>query len=144
MFFNNIVAAAVANRSHKLEESHLTVKLVKKEKPRPTRAIECHEEEGELPSATIEVSNINPKTSEDTLEMYFESKRFGGGPIVSKTLQDGAATITFEDPIGNYRHHIIVFNDYCYIVISIPVYSFTIMYVHYFCQKLHLFKESIL
>ena len=92
----------MANRSHKLEESHLTVKLVKKEKPRPTRSIECHQEEGELPSATIEVSNINPKTSEDTLEMYFESKRSGGGPIISTTLKDDTARITFEDPIGNY------------------------------------------
>ena len=65
--------------------------------------LRSEDEGGEIPSSTVEVSNINPKTSEETVEMYFESKRFGGGPVVSTALKDGTAAITFEDPTGNYN-----------------------------------------
>ena len=64
--------------------------------------LRSEDEGGEIPSATVEVSNINPLTSEEMVEMYFESKRSGGGPIVSTVLKDGTAVITFEDPTGNH------------------------------------------
>ncbi|XP_072026437.1 protein mono-ADP-ribosyltransferase PARP14-like [Amphiura filiformis] len=50
-------------------------------------------------TATVEVSHIQPRTSEETVVMYFESKRkSGGGPILDIKLNQGTATITFENP----------------------------------------------
>ena len=49
---------------------------------------------------SIEVSNINPATGLDSLELHFESEKFGGGSIEKTDYHDqqrGLAIITFED-----------------------------------------------
>ena len=52
---------------------------------------------------TIEVRGINTFTTDDAIEMFFESKRrSGGGPVekVTRDTDSNVTYVTFEDPLG--------------------------------------------
>ena len=52
---------------------------------------------------TIEVRGINTSTTNDAIEMFFESKRRSGGDTVKKMTRDtdnNVTFVTFEDPLG--------------------------------------------
>lgn len=67
-------------------------------------SVEVMEEEEEPALTTIVIDGITSKIDEDTLEMYFSSrKKSGGGEIESGSVQiDGTkGYVTFCDPQGN-------------------------------------------
>ena len=52
---------------------------------------------------TIEVGGINTSTTDDAIELFFESKRrSGGGPVekVTRDTDNNVTYVTFEDPLG--------------------------------------------
>ena len=52
---------------------------------------------------TIEVRGIITSTTDDTIELFFESKRrSGGGPVekVTRHTDNNVTYVTFEDPLG--------------------------------------------
>ena len=52
---------------------------------------------------TIEVRGINTSTTDDGIELFFESKRrSGGGPVekVTRYTHNDVTYVTFEDPMG--------------------------------------------
>ena len=52
---------------------------------------------------TIEVRGINTFTTDDAIELFFESKRRSGGGPVEKMTRDtdnNVTYVTFEDPLG--------------------------------------------
>ena len=54
---------------------------------------------------TIEVSGIEPTTTDDAIEMFFESKRRSGGGTIEHVHRDKnncVAHVTFEDKKGQY------------------------------------------
>ena len=53
-------------------------------------------------TASILVSGISNDTTHDAIELYFESSRYGGGPVerVDFIPQDGKAVVVFQDPKG--------------------------------------------
>ena len=53
-------------------------------------------------SAGIVVSGISNHTTHDAIELYFESRRCGGGPVerVEFTPKGGRAVVVFQDPKG--------------------------------------------
>jgi hypothetical protein len=54
-------------------------------------------------SKSIQVLNINPSSSRDTIELFFESRKVNGGTIENIDYHDpehGLADITFEDETG--------------------------------------------
>ena len=71
-------------------------------------------------SATVEVSHILSKTSEDTVVMYFESRRSGGGPVLDIKMNQGSALVTFEDPAGKSEVQISIekANKHLYIILG--------------------------
>ena len=61
------------------------------------------EDEVDFPTRAIEVSGYKPTTHRDTLMMYFENRKSGGGEIADFAINDNknTATISFVDPSGN-------------------------------------------
>ena len=53
-------------------------------------------------STRIVVSGISDNTTHDAIELYFESRRYGGGPVerVEFTPKSGNAVVVFQDPKG--------------------------------------------
>ena len=52
---------------------------------------------------SVEVSGLGPKTSEETIVMYFENKRRSdGGPVADIQFEEGSGTaiVTFEEAEG--------------------------------------------
>ena len=52
---------------------------------------------------TIEVRGFNTSTTDDGIELFFESKRrSGGGPVekVTRDTDNNVTYVTFEDPLG--------------------------------------------
>jgi len=51
---------------------------------------------------SIVVSGISDTTTPDAIELYFESRRRGGGPVerVQFVPKSGVAVVVFEDPKG--------------------------------------------
>ena len=52
---------------------------------------------------TIEVRGIKTSTTDDAIELFFESKRRSGGGPVEKVTQDkdnNVTYVTFEEPLG--------------------------------------------
>ena len=52
---------------------------------------------------TIEVRGINTFTTDDAIELFFESKRRSGGDTVEKVTRDtdnNVTYVTFEEPLG--------------------------------------------
>ncbi|XP_071948866.1 protein mono-ADP-ribosyltransferase PARP14-like [Antedon mediterranea] len=83
--FNKIgVANQVCSRSHKCQGQHVDVSLIEELDPAPN---------------TIEVSGFPPMIGAETLEMYFENKRSGGGNLVSSKLSEDESKFiaTFEN-----------------------------------------------
>lgn len=76
-------------------------------------------------SATIAVSNIPKDMAEDTLQMIFENKRYGGGGDVKNIVYEkgqGSAVITFYDPEG--KPFIYSFIHSCIHLFKLFVHSF--------------------
>ncbi|XP_077991160.1 protein mono-ADP-ribosyltransferase PARP14-like isoform X2 [Glandiceps talaboti] len=100
--FEKVEAAenVLRQKKHVLNEASLTVKqfrydVGKKEQYMADEGKQSDSEEEES-NCTIEVTGFKPDTSTDTLELYFESKKSGGGPIVESKLNNGVFTVTFE------------------------------------------------
>ena len=55
-----------------------------------------------LVNKSIVVSGIPNDTTHDAIELYFESRRYGGGPVerVEFIPKGGRAVIVFQDPKG--------------------------------------------
>ena len=53
-------------------------------------------------STSIVVSGISNDTTHDAIELYFESRRYGGGPVerVEFIPKGGRAVVVFQDPKG--------------------------------------------
>jgi len=53
-------------------------------------------------TASILVSGISDDITHDAIELYFESSRYGGGPVerVDFIPQGGRAVVVFQDPKG--------------------------------------------
>ena len=53
-------------------------------------------------STGIVVSGISDNTTHDAIELYFESPRYGGGPVekVEFIPKGGRAVVVFQDPKG--------------------------------------------
>ena len=50
---------------------------------------------------SIVVSGISDNTTRDAIELYFENRRNGGGPVERvELLKDGRAVVVFQDPKG--------------------------------------------
>ena len=50
---------------------------------------------------SIVVSGISDNTTRDAIELYFESGRYGGGPVERvELLNGGRAVVVFQDPKG--------------------------------------------
>lgn len=88
--FLNLVANQVLKRNHVLNGVRLIVTPY-------TSAVPC-----EKPK-TIHVSGLKKNVTKEHIEVYFESKRSGGGDIENITMNEneGKALITFVDPSGN-------------------------------------------
>ena len=67
--------------------------------------LEKEEEKARGPLCTIEVFGMKDTTSKDTLELYFESKRSGGGTVeeVKGEMDDGVLLVTFVDEKSTYQ-----------------------------------------
>ena len=66
-------------------------------------SVEVMEEEEEPPLATIVIEGITSTIDEDTLEMYFGSKKKSGGGDIEKgsvTIDGDKGYVTFCDPQG--------------------------------------------
>lgn len=55
-----------------------------------------------LEERTLEVINIPASIDDDILQLYFESRRSGGGVLTSFDRKGGKATIIFEDAEGRW------------------------------------------
>ena len=55
-----------------------------------------------LVNKSIVVSGIPNDTTHDAIELYFESRRYGGGPVerVEFIPKSGRAVVVFQDPKG--------------------------------------------
>ena len=55
-----------------------------------------------LVNKSIVVSGIPNDTTRDAIELYFESRRYGGGPVerVEFIPKGGRAVVVFQDPKG--------------------------------------------
>ena len=55
-----------------------------------------------LVNKSIVVSGIPNDTTNDAIELYFESRRYGGGPVerVEFIPKGGRAVVVFQDPKG--------------------------------------------
>ena len=55
-----------------------------------------------LVNKSIVVSGIPYDTTHDAIELYFESRRYGGGPVerVEFIPKGGRAVVVFQDPKG--------------------------------------------
>ena len=51
---------------------------------------------------TIEVRGIDTSTTDDAIELFFESKRSGGGPVekMTRDTDNNVTYVTFEMPEG--------------------------------------------
>lgn len=67
-------------------------------------------EDDNLDERTLEVLNIPESIPDDLLSLYFESKRSGGGALTSLDIQDGKATLVFEDARGRW-HPVLIVRD---------------------------------
>ena len=85
-------------------------------------SVEVMDEEEEPALATIVIDGITSKIDEDTLKMYFGSKKkSGGGEIESGSIQiDGTkGYVTFCDPQGNVTSYIQVYIHLLYNIAAI-------------------------
>ena len=59
---------------------------------------------------TVEISGISEDISEEELAVHFQKKKYGGGDVTVKSLEDGKATIVIEglSPESKCRYFILI------------------------------------
>ena len=68
----------------------------------PTEGASDSTEDVDDRERTVAVRGLHPSTSKETVELYFENKRSGGGPVDDVTMdaEKGVAYVTFEKTEG--------------------------------------------
>ena len=90
-----LVIESILKEKHKVAGVELSVEVMDEEKEEP-------------PLVTIVVEGITSAIDEDTLEMYFGSKRKSGGGEIEKgsiKIEGDKGYVTFCDPQGNKCTH---------------------------------------
>ena len=105
-YFFPAVDRIIQKAPHLVNKKQVDVSAYKREAKRKQKDEDSFtsEDEEEKELKTIEIRGFKEKTSDDTVELYFENPRKGGGAIASFERKEEVIYITFENAEGKNKY----------------------------------------